>query len=490
MSAKPPDPAPLATPEPPRLPTANEFSPRQVKLRVLLALIETGRKDRDAIAESVRQRFYKHSVKKQKNPEKRRAIQRTRAYNALLGAEQYGLAEGEQTQLTALGKKLLKTPSDEEMYRLLARQIIRNRHGLKVLVAVREMQEGGLKVNKQSLQVHLEQHWGFDLPRGTLHHLKLLQWLRETDVLPKRGYEVSASAVEKISGLSLEDAELWAELTAEQKAFLRALRKIALLEGERDVPAKVVVDAAIAEFGPIFKRTDRLAATVFKPLADPVVGWIRHTAPKGGRGGKSGTVAATKKLLAAEVDLLPEGEGFGIPPDLKAKLLTPLQQVYVDLKSTETHVKGVALELLALRMAIDLSLVPTRLRLRSVKTGGAEVDLVAEAATYLQFTRWLIQCKNTRSVRVSDIAKEVGMAALLKANVIVLVTTGTFTPAVETYATEVASSTDLQVVLVEKKALARYEKGGAGALWEHFRKAARSTRTIKRAQVASEVVDS
>lgn len=474
---------------PRQLPAANEFSPGQIDLPELLAIVGTNQGDREKIIDSIREAFFKEAASKQGDPEKRLKQQRTRAYNALLGASQYDLVDSTLTELTPFGQEVLETPAEQEMYRLFARYIIRDLGGFEVLLAVREMQAAGLEVGKSSLQAYLESYGQFRLPRATTHHVKLLQWLREAGVLPAKGYEISADAVKEIANLSLDDAEIWATLTDEQRAFLRTLRRIALLEGDNDIPARVVVDAVIEEYGPIFERPDQLNAAVFKPLADPAAGWITHTVAKSGRGGKSGTVAATPKLLEAEVDLLPGGDGLGIPPDLKARLRTPLDQVYDDLGATDTHAKGIALELLALRIAIDLTLIPTRLRERGITTGGAEVDLVAEAA-HLHFSRWLLQCKNTAKVNVSALAKEVGMAVLLKAHVVVVVTTGTFSSAVITYADELASTSQLQAVLVDGDVLAAYRQGGAAVLRRHFGDVARQTLTAKRNQVIAETGNS
>jgi hypothetical protein len=493
MSAKPPDPpeeAPKADPPPApakSLPEANEFSPGQVtSLRKFLQIVKDNAGDRDEIIEAVRQEFFKDTAPKLTGAAKLKQG-RTRAYNAVLGGSKYGVVNSDLTKLTPLGTKLLKTSTDRAMFEEFARHIIRELNGFDVLVALREMKKADDRISKTTLQEYLEQRAGFEkLPRATTHHTKLLQWLRKTDVLPAIGYSVWPAEVEAISGMSLEAADAWSSLTGEQKAFLRVLRRIALIEGEKAIPARTVVDAVTVEYGPIFKKPDQLAATVFRPLSDPAVGWITHSAGAGGgRGGKSGEVAATKKLIDTEVDLLPEGDGWGIPPDLKAKLQTPLETIYTDLDSTDTHTKGIALELLAIRMAIDLTLTPTRLRERGVTTGGAEVDLVAEGA-HLHFSRWLLQCKNTKKVHVSALAKEVGMAVLLRAHVVVVVTTGTFTPAVETYAKELAATSPLQVVLVDGSALKAYKKGGATALRELFNDRARLTLTLKRPQVISE----
>lgn len=384
-----------------KIPEANEFSPGQVGVRELLRDVQANDGNRDEIVEAIRVRFFASAAERQSDPTKRRAVQQTRAYNALLGASKYGLVEANLRSLTNLGRVAIATDTDAELYRLLARHILRDLHGLDVLIALREMQRGGLPISKTTLQDYLEQQAGFvKMPRATNHHTRLLQWLREAGILPTRGYAVNASLVEEIADVSLDVADDWSVLTAEQKAFLRVLRKIADVEGLNAIPAKTVIDSVITEYGPIFKRPDQLSATIFRPLSDPAAGWIAHSVGGRGRGGKSGEVTATTKLLEVEVDLLPQGESPGIPPDLKAKLQTPLDEVYTDLTSDDTHTKGIALELLAIRLAIDLTLSPIRLRERGTTTGGAEVDLVAEGA-HLHFSRWLLQCKNWPAPRQS-----------------------------------------------------------------------------------------
>lgn len=470
------------------LPEANEFSPKPLErgggLRGLLAVVDDGGSDLAALKEAIRKRFFKDSAPGQGDPAKRRKVQTTLAYNAFLGACKYGLVDRDTLGLTELGQEILDRDSDEERYELLARHIIRNLHGLEVLAAIREMQAAGSKVDKSTLQAYLEQ-MGFELPRAAANHLRLLLWLRLAGVLPERGYEISEEAVEAIAGISLDAADEWSALTDEQQAFLRALRRIAVLEGSEPIPAKQVFDAVEDEHGPIFRRPDQLAATVLNPLAE--AGWIaRSGISRSGRGGKSGKVAATNRLLEVEPDLLPSGDGLGIPADLRAHLQTPLAQIYDDLGSSSPHVKGIALELLALRMASDLSLTPVKMRERSASTGGAEVDLIADAA-HLHFSRWLLQCKNTKTITVAALAKEVGMAVLLKASVIVIVTTGRIPSTVETYAQELALSSSLQAVLVDGKLLTRYREKGPGVLRKHFKDAAEETLAVKLPQVVRDV---
>jgi hypothetical protein len=470
------------------LPEANDFSPVPLErgggLHGLLALIDETGPDLAKLKEAIRKRFFKDSAPDQADPAKRKRVQTTLGYNALLGACKYGLVDRETLRLTELGREILDCDSDQERHQLLARHIIRNLHGLEVLIAIREMQAAGSRVNKTTLQVYLEQI-GFELPRAAGNHLKLLKWLRLSGVLPERGYEISAETVEAVAGISLDAADDWSVLTEEQQAFLRVLRRKAIFESGEPVAAKQVFDAVEDEHGPIFRRPDQLAATLLNPLAE--AGWIaRSGISKSGRGAKSGKVAATEKLLEIEPDLLPSGDGLGIPADLRAQLQTPLEQIYDDLGSSDIHKKGIALELLALRMASDLSLIPVKMRERSASTGGAEVDLIADAA-HLHFSRWLLQCKNTKTISVAALAKEVGMAVLLKASVIVIVTTGRIPSTVETYARELALSSELQAVLVDRGLLERYREKGPAVLRKHFKDAAEETLAVKLPQVVREI---
>jgi hypothetical protein len=201
-----------------------------------------------------------------------------------------------------------------------------------------------------------------------------------------------------------------------------------------------------------------------------------------GRGGKGGGIAATDKLLDVDFELLLGFRPGNLPADLRAVMTTPLETIYDNLGSDDTYVKGIALELLTVNLAIDLGLTPLRMRVRGVRTGGAEVDLVAEAA-HLHFSRWLFQCKNTKSVDVGVLAKEIGMATLLQAQVIVIATTGTVSRTVLAYAQRVSETTAFQVVLAQGPALNAYRSGGAPALRQQFHQDAENAMRLKRPQV-------
>ena len=166
-------------------------------------------------------------------------------------------------------------------------------------------------------------------------------------------------------------------------------------------------------------------------------------------------LATAPKLLAISVDGLPKA-AVDLPPELLQLQSTPIEKIYEDLDSYDTHKKGVALELLSLRLMRDLGLRPVRFRERAQDTGGGEVDLIVDGV-HLHYSRWLCQCKNTpnSSVRVEALAKEIGMAVLLQAQVIVLVTRGRFTSYVSQQARQLAATSALQAVLIDGQSLLR-----------------------------------
>jgi hypothetical protein len=110
--------------------------------------------------------------------------------------------------------------------------------------------------------------------------------------------------------------------------------------------------------------------------------------------------------------------------------------------------------------------------------------LIAEGA-HLLFSRWLFQCKATKgSVQLHDLAKEIGLAMLLHAHVVVMVTRGTFSTSLREHADKASENTALQVVLIDGKMLTRYKNSGASALLTFLHQTASDTLRLKRPQVA------
>jgi hypothetical protein len=322
---------------------------------------------------------------------------------------------------------------------------------------------------------------GKPIPENTTDHLILLKWLREAKVLDK--YVIDEDVFARLAGITAQEEKEIVNLSRAQRAFLRVLKDFSEIHGKNPIPAKTVKDHCVLQYPGLLKG-DRLADQVLEPLE--VGGWLTRPSSSGeGRGAKSGRVAATDKLVGLKPEYLKAERSGGIPPEVRDKLNTPLEEIVRDLALEDTHIKGLALEVLSVRLAYELGLTPLRFRERGRETQGAEVDMIAEGI-HLHFSRWLFQCKNTRTVSLAALAKEIGMAVLLKAHVIVLVTTGRFAETVREHADGLAETTPLQVVLIDGEVLKQYQERGATYLVHHFRTTAEGTMRLKRRQVSSE----
>ncbi|MEH1855275.1 MAG: restriction endonuclease [Nostoc sp.] len=95
-----------------------------------------------------------------------------------------------------------------------------------------------------------------------------------------------------------------------------------------------------------------------------------------------------------------------------------------ELNHPDKHIKGKALELLAVWMIRLTSLRFTKWRSR--ENGKGEVDVLAASDRFV-YSRWQIQCKNTNKVDIDVLAKEIGLTFVTGADVVMVVTTGEFT---------------------------------------------------------------
>lgn len=121
------------------------------------------------------------------------------------------------------------------------------------------------------------------------------------------------------------------------------------------------------------------------------------------------------------------------------------------------HKKGLALEALAFYLGRLLGLEFVQWRLRSKETGGAELDVIMEGANLI-FSRWQIQCKNTSEATLEDIAKELGLAQIIKTNIIMIVTTGRIGDKARAFAERITRETNHQIVLLHKIHLEKLKK--------------------------------
>jgi hypothetical protein len=319
------------------------------------------------------------------------------------------------------------------------------------------------------------------LSTGTTDHTTLKNWMVVADIVsgdPRRPV-INDPVLKKVVGISGAEHDEFSLLTLPQQIFLHSLR-VRHETSSGPFVVRGMLDECLSNYPHLF-TDDQFARTVRQPLE--IAGWLSSAKlGKGPQGGKSGTVTATSKLLSIPIErLLPDFEQ-AVPPDLRKRIRTPFNEILRDLWGADDHKGGLALELLALRMILDLQLAPMGFRVRSRDTAYAEVDLIAESRQLL-FSRWTFQCKRTNSkVGLSEVAKEVGIAIYARAHVVVMVATKDFSEEAQKFARQITRVTSLQFVFVPGEVVKKYLAKGAPFLRQHFIDTAGTAMVEKRGQ--------
>jgi site-specific DNA-methyltransferase (cytosine-N4-specific) len=425
------------------LPFGSEFSPSQIDLAEVLDLAKKHPGDVEGFETAVRALYFEGHDTSEYNRAKL-------ANNTKLGMIAYGLID-RKVNLTEFGKKLYELRKDDSaLYREFARHILLKLHGVTLVQCVQDMQASGEKVDLVKLRQWLEER-GIHFPSGGKHPSVMRLWLEKAGVFTS-GWMVDEAVLKAVSGVGSEEIEVLAGLTSEQGAYLKAL---ANLPGEGPYRSNDVAKLAAATYGVRFNEKN-LPKDVLYPLEKAGYVTLERGTKAEGRGAKPFNVKPTAKLIADLVSPLLDQLEKQTGEDLRPLLRKPLTAVVEDLRSSDKHLRGLALEALAFKLMrlIDLSYVATRLR--GTATGGAEVDVIFEGSR-LVFSRWQVQCKNTTRVSLDDVAKEVGLTHFLKSNVIVIVSTGEIGGEARRFANKVMTDSNLCVVMIDGADLGRIE---------------------------------
>ena len=192
--------------------------------------------------------------------------------------------------------------------------------------------------------------------------------------------------------------------------------------------------------------------TFVKDIIEPLVKLKLIATQKAttGRGAKPNPVCLTQKSTDELV-----GQLIATIADLTGLSHTELnrsfEDVINDLTNPDKHIKGKALELLAIWMIRLTGLRFTKWRLLSEQTtGGGEVDVLAASDRFV-YSRWQIQCKNTKKVDVEVLAKEIGITFVTGADIVMVVTTGQFTRNALQYASRMMEVSRYYMILLQKE---------------------------------------
>lgn len=454
-----------------RLPSFNDFSPSilQGDLRPCLQAVLDGSGDDAKVAAAWQQRYFGGKVNKRSTTNIPATLRST------------GLSTGKRPlSLSVIGQAVLSAGSAHQAVEIFCSHLIREKHGDLLLQALRALHRRGVPASKQSLQAELKSLGITGLSTNTTDHTTLKNWLVKAGFIDSSGQPVD-SLVKSVLGISIEEADDLKSLPLAQQVFLQLVRR-EHVTGAGPFPAPALLKVCLEHYPDLFDP-----AQFAKKIRDPLhkAGWIEVLGlASGPQGGKSGLIRGAQKLIDIPISRFMPDFDAAVPPELRAKLLTPAATIRADLLGADKHKGGLALELLALRMVMDLGLDPRHFRLRSAQSAHAEVDLLAEAA-HLMFSRWTVQCKRYASgtnVHLADVAKEMGIAVFAKAHVVVMVTTSDFTSAARAYAEEVTASMPIQFLFIPGTIVNAYLTDGKDALLEHVRDSAKRVMSLKRRQ--------
>jgi hypothetical protein len=461
-----------------KLPNMNEFSPGVLgnDIQSLLNLIASAAGDAAVATSSISQNYDKIKATVD-------LVQRSqRAKNVLIGMAQCGLLEKQGKHVTAnltdLAEQILNAPTSTKAADILARHLIENCHGAELFDVTANLRSRGDPLTVENIRDELESR-GFSITENEGNSSKIRQWLEAANIVDA-DWNINEMRLHAVVGSTSAVMSAWHALTRGQRIFLEVLKETAAGHAGGWHVVRKIKKIAETRYGPRAFPTGQLRQKVLDPLESG--GWLNTRGKGSGRGGDSGDVQPLPQLIDIAIKL-PLEDVAQIPADLRTKLATPLDKIFEDLESPNTGVKGQALELLALNILRDVGLTPVGFRLRSAKTQGAEVDLIAEGANLL-FGRWLVQCKNTprKNLEVDQIAKEVGLAIVMQAHVVMLVTTGKIGRPVKAFADGLARTSSLQAVLIDGATLKTYKNSKGAALIDYLNENARQVLTLKTSQ--------
>lgn len=455
-----------------RLPSFNDFSPEILKgdLRPCLAAIERYAPDDKRVVEEWANAYFHGKSNKRSTTNIPATLRST------------GLIAGDRPfALTDFGKKVASAASAVEAAEIFCSELIEKRNGIKLIEAIRELAGRGEPVTKKSLKRELERLGISQLSTNTTDHTTLKNWMVKAGILTGDNARpvVDDAVLKRLIGINDAEHDELAGLSLPQQIFLQLLRKRHETEGGPFLTRDLFHECLGSH--PHLFAEDQFARAIRIPLEKG--GWLSTTGlATGPQGGKSGRIIGTGKLISIPVDkFVPDFEQL-VPGDLRKRIRTPLSEILEDLDGADDHKGGLALELLALRMILDLRLEPRGFRLRSKDTAYAEVDVTAEGKNLL-FSRWVFQCKRVRGrVGLSEVAKEVGIAVYTRAHVIVMVATSSFSDDAYQFARQISRITSMQFLFLPGVIVRRYLSEGATFLREYVLGSAGTAMVEKRGQ--------
>ena len=436
----------------------HQFEPGKAELSEYLELVVKHAPRRATLVEAIRARFFgSHSGST--GTATSEDNQRKLSMNCFLSLRNYGLLSSsvddpslyEPSELTA---RLLSITNLDAQSQEFARHILINLSGSDLLKAIENVNERGDTPTLMLIISELNE-MGYELSRNSIYPSTMRQWLYRAGLLEGQ-YKVAWDVYYDLTGVDRDFLDALYRLNPQQKYFLISMLELGVTD---PTPWPGILKHATATKRLVYD-VKAFPTAVLAPLIE--MGVVEMNKVTGGRGAKPNQVSLTAKGISEY--LLPFLSGIANLVSLdQTELNRSFADVLGDLNDPDKHIKGKALELLTVWLVRLCSLRFTDWRKRDAETGSGEVDVMAASDSFV-YSRWQIQCKNTKRVDIDVVAKEVGMMFLTKADVVMIVTTGEFTSGAIQYADRLCAVSRYYVILIDGAHLESIKSEPAGII--------------------------
>ena len=302
-------------------------------------------------------------------------------------------------------------------------------------------------INQRDQQLNIEliaeelNSMGYRIATNSTYHSTMRSWLRLGGVFTD-GYTINWDVVLDLIGYSNSLINDIFALDINQKCFMLSLLSLNSKEftssSEIAKHSRNIYNAKIS--------TKNIVKDVLEILEEKNL--IQSEKITQGRGAKPNKVKLSE--IAVNKLLMPFLENVQNLTSLsEIELNRSFSDVVSDLNHPDKHVKGKALELLAIWLIRLIGIKFVKWRKRDYQTGMGEIDVLAASDQYI-YSRWQIQCKNTSKVDVDVLAKEIGMTFVTKADVVMVVTTGKFSKDAITYSYKMMNESRYYMILIDE----------------------------------------
>ena len=420
----------------------DKFDPNKFSLIEILELCNKCQPNRDILEASIAERYFSQHSQQTSSKLASENIGKL-AMNCFLSIRAYqlieDLQESRQYKLTSLAEEFLSGANNSSFVnQKFAGHILNNLAGMALLKAIDVINNRGEEPQLEAISYELQER-GYSISPNCTYVSTMRSWLSLAGVF-ERKTEINWDIVSDILGINKDFIDELYALNPAQKHFLLSLLNLNIQEF---TPANKIAQHTRS----IYKlrlTTKNLVKDVIQPLVN--FGLIETEKTTGGRGAKPNNVRLSNK--ARSEILTPLLKSIANETRIsEIELNRTFDDVVNELNHPDKHIKGKALELLAIWMIRLTSLRFTKWRSR--ENGKGEVDVLAASDRFV-YSRWQIQCKNTAKVDIDVLAKEIGLTFVTGADVVMVVTTGEFTRDAYQYAYRMMDVSRYYMILLQK----------------------------------------